>query len=289
MRTASPFISTAPVCGTFMSRRECPSRELAAPVDSVNVCFSKGLGAPVGSAVAGSREFIDRGRRARRMLGGAMRQVGILAAAAIHALDHIPRLAEDHANAQRLARGLASIAGIGCDPAYAETNIVGFDVRTAGASAWVAARGRRRPCERHGLATDPRRDASRCRRRCHRSRARGGARRLRHVAVSPADLPAQTASSSASSASSASSPSSVTTSASSASSRRLSSATGASTSSSSASAPWYFRSTPASESWVSRARGARQPPRRTTRRISARSRRSRRCRCDARSPRSAHR
>jgi len=97
--------------------------------DTVSVCFSKGLGAPIGSAVAGSRTVIARARRARKMLGGAMRQAGIIAAGALYALEHnIERLAEDHANARRLAEALAELPGIQLDPAVVETNIVLFDV-----------------------------------------------------------------------------------------------------------------------------------------------------------------
>jgi threonine aldolase len=96
---------------------------IAQGFDSVSVCFSKGLGAPVGSALAGPREFIARAHRARKMLGGGMRQVGMLAAAAMHALDHhVDRLAEDHANARRLADGLARIPGVSVTPP--DTNIV---------------------------------------------------------------------------------------------------------------------------------------------------------------------
>ena len=96
---------------------------IANPFDSVSICFSKGLGAPVGSMLAGSHEFIARARRLRKMLGGGMRQVGLLAAAANHALDHhVARLADDHANARRLADGLARIAGVRVTPP--DTNIV---------------------------------------------------------------------------------------------------------------------------------------------------------------------
>jgi threonine aldolase len=95
--------------------------------DSVSICFSKGLGAPVGSAIAGAHEFIARALRARKMFGGGMRQAGILAAAAEYALEHnIERLAEDHANARRLADGLAACRGI--TVIAPETNIVYFDV-----------------------------------------------------------------------------------------------------------------------------------------------------------------
>ncbi|UJR78779.1 threonine aldolase family protein [Sandaracinus amylolyticus] len=100
-------------------------REIAAPFDTVSACFSKGLGAPVGSVIAGSRADVDRALRLRKMLGGGMRQVGLLCAAALHALDHHrARLHEDHANAQRLARGLAAIDGVRMDLARVETNIV---------------------------------------------------------------------------------------------------------------------------------------------------------------------
>lgn len=94
-----------------------PREFLAAGADSVSVCFSKGLGAPAGSVVAGARSLIGRARRFRKMFGGAMRQSGLLAAAAIHALDcHIERLVEDHAHAMRLASGLAGISGIEVEP-----------------------------------------------------------------------------------------------------------------------------------------------------------------------------
>lgn len=97
--------------------------------DSVAMCFSKGLGAPVGSAVAGSAEFVQKVRFFRKQFGGAMRQSGLLAAAALYALDHnIDRLADDHANAKRLAEGLSKIPGITIDPATVETNIVIFDI-----------------------------------------------------------------------------------------------------------------------------------------------------------------
>ena len=105
--------------------RGVSERELAAEFDSVAVCFSKGLGAPVGSALCGSREFIQRARRFRKMFGGGMRQAGIIAAGALHALEHHrERLAEDHANARALADGLSALPGIELDPAAVETNIV---------------------------------------------------------------------------------------------------------------------------------------------------------------------
>jgi threonine aldolase len=99
--------------------------EIAAPFDSISVCLSKGLGAPVGSVLVGSEEFIHRARRWRKMVGGGMRQAGILAAGGIHALTrHVDRLAEDHANAQLLATGLAAIDASLTDPAEVQTNIV---------------------------------------------------------------------------------------------------------------------------------------------------------------------
>ncbi|MCW5661389.1 MAG: low-specificity L-threonine aldolase [Burkholderiaceae bacterium] len=99
------------------------AREMAQLFDTVSVCFSKGLGAPVGSALVGSRELITRAHRVRKMLGGGLRQAGVLAAAASHALDHhIDRLAEDHANARRLADGLHGLPGVLQAPA--NTNMV---------------------------------------------------------------------------------------------------------------------------------------------------------------------
>jgi threonine aldolase len=99
------------------------ARVIAQCFDSVSICFSKGLGAPAGSALVGSRELIARAHRWRKMTGGGMRQAGVIAAAALHALDHhIERLAVDHANAKRLADGLRTIPGIGVTPP--DTNIV---------------------------------------------------------------------------------------------------------------------------------------------------------------------
>jgi threonine aldolase len=97
--------------------------------DTVSACFSKGLGCPVGSIVCGDADTIHRVHRARKMLGGAMRQSGILAGAAIYALDHNQtRLAEDHAAATKIAHTLASIDGVVIDPGMIETNIVYFDI-----------------------------------------------------------------------------------------------------------------------------------------------------------------
>jgi threonine aldolase len=120
-----------------------PVQEIARPFDSVSVCFSKGLGAPVGSALCGSKELIARAHRVRKMLGGGMRQVGVLAAAAMHALDHhIDRLADDHANARRLADGLGRIAGV--TVVRPDTNIVFASVageRTVALLAHLKERG----------------------------------------------------------------------------------------------------------------------------------------------------
>ena len=100
---------------------------LTKDVDSVSLCLSKGLGAPVGSVLCGSRDFVDRARKFRKMLGGGMRQAGVIAAAGIVALETmVDRLAEDHANARRLARGLASIEGIRLTQDEVATNIVMF-------------------------------------------------------------------------------------------------------------------------------------------------------------------
>jgi threonine aldolase len=104
-------------------------KEYARHFDSVSVSFSKGLGAPIGSAVAGSKEFIAQARRFRKMLGGGMRQVGIIAAAAIYALaHHRERLPEDHANARRFAEALHGHAGMAIELATVQTNIVVIDI-----------------------------------------------------------------------------------------------------------------------------------------------------------------
>ncbi len=103
--------------------------DYAAPFDSLWLDFSKGLGAPVGAVLAGSRAFVHEAWRVKQQIGGAMRQAGIIAAACLYALDHhVERLVEDHANAQHLADGLAEIPGIELNPATVETNIVWFDV-----------------------------------------------------------------------------------------------------------------------------------------------------------------
>jgi threonine aldolase len=101
----------------------------AAPFDSVWLDLSKGLGAPVGAVLAGSARFIEEAWRLKQQMGGAMRQAGIIAAAGLYALDqHVERLADDHANARRLAEGLAEMPGVLLDPAQVETNIIFFDL-----------------------------------------------------------------------------------------------------------------------------------------------------------------
>ena len=110
--------------------------ELARPFDLASVALSKGLGCPVGSVVAGSAADIARAVRVRRMLGGAMRQSGILAAAGLYALDHhIDQLAEDHANARLIAEQLAGLPGVALDPATVQTNIVVFRLDPGGLDA----------------------------------------------------------------------------------------------------------------------------------------------------------
>jgi len=111
-------------------------REYAQYADSVPVCLSKGLGAPVGSLVTGSAAFIDRVHRFRKMFGGGMRQAGLLAAAGIYALDHhMERLREDHDHAKHLAHGLTVLKGVELNPDHVETNIVIFDVTKTGKTA----------------------------------------------------------------------------------------------------------------------------------------------------------
>jgi threonine aldolase len=106
--------------------------QYAAPFDSVSVCLSKALGCPVGSLILGSKDFIKRVHRFRKMVGGGMRQAGFLAAAGIYALDHhIDRLEEDHRKAKKMAQGLANIKNVGINPGEVETNILFFDVSRA--------------------------------------------------------------------------------------------------------------------------------------------------------------
>jgi threonine aldolase len=108
-------------------------KDYAQYFDSCTLCLSKGLGAPVGSLVIGSKDFIARAHRFRKQFGGGMRQVGILAAAGIYALEHnVERLAEDHLNAKRLAKGIAEVDGLDIDVNAVETNILFFHVRKPG-------------------------------------------------------------------------------------------------------------------------------------------------------------
>jgi threonine aldolase len=119
-----------------------PAREWASHFDTVNVCFSKGLGTPVGSALAGPKDLIKKARWVRKLFGGAMRQVGYMAGACVFAMDHhIDRLAEDHANARLLGEAVAAVPGFKLAPPRVETNLVWFDVEPAfGAAPGVVAR-----------------------------------------------------------------------------------------------------------------------------------------------------
>jgi threonine aldolase len=111
-----------------------PAKEYAKQVDSVWIDFSKGLGAPVGAALAGSNEFIEQAWRWKHQFGGAMRQAGIIAAGALYALEHhVERLAEDHKHAQVLANGLSKIDGLRIEPV--ETNILFFDIAELNSNA----------------------------------------------------------------------------------------------------------------------------------------------------------
>jgi threonine aldolase len=106
-----------------------PAAQWARHFDSVSVCFSKGLGAPLGSALAGSRAFVARARRIRKLFGGGMRQVGLAAAAALYAVEHhVERLAEDHRHARLIAQAIADTPGLRLDPPEVETNLIWFQV-----------------------------------------------------------------------------------------------------------------------------------------------------------------
>jgi threonine aldolase len=106
-----------------------PAAEWARYFDTVSVCFSKGLGAPIGSALAGPREFVTRARRVRKLFGGGMRQAGVAAAAALYALDHhVERLADDHRNARVIAQAIADTPGLRLDPPEVETNLIWMHV-----------------------------------------------------------------------------------------------------------------------------------------------------------------
>jgi threonine aldolase len=128
------------------------AREYGAIVDTVQFCLSKGLGAPVGSLIVGSRDFITHARRMRKMLGGGMRQVGILAAAGVIALDRmVDRLAEDHAHARRLAAGLVGVPGLRIDLSRVQTNIVIFQVERPGGAAELVEGCRARKVKIHAI------------------------------------------------------------------------------------------------------------------------------------------
>ena len=120
---------------------EVPASELVKDVDDVSFCLSKALSCPVGSVLCGSKEFIEDALKWRKMVGGGMRQAGVLAAAGLVALDSmVERLADDHANARRLAQGLANVDGLGLDADSIQSNIVIFDVDQAiGSAADLAA------------------------------------------------------------------------------------------------------------------------------------------------------
>jgi threonine aldolase len=119
-----------------------PARDWARHFDTVSICFSKGLGAPVGSALAGPADLIKKAHRLRKVLGGGMRQAGIIAAGAVHALEHhVERLAEDHANAQVLARAVAETDGLALEQGPVETNLVWISVNPSfGTAPDLAAR-----------------------------------------------------------------------------------------------------------------------------------------------------
>ncbi len=127
-----------------------PERAYAEHCDSVAVCFSKGLGAPVGSLLAGDRAFVDRARRFRGMFGGGMRQAGVVAAAALWALDHNrERLVADHLHAKTLAAALAALPAVEIDPGRVETNILYFRLRKTAAARFAEA------CEARGVRVLP--------------------------------------------------------------------------------------------------------------------------------------
>src|SRR2546423_630504 len=123
--------------------------KIAAAADTVTFCLSKGLACPVGSIFCGSEEDVEQARRWRKRLGGGMRQVGVLAAAGLIALDHmVDRLAEDHAHARTLAEGLAELPGVQSDQGRVQTNLVYFDLETMPAPAFTD------ECSKRGLLGD---------------------------------------------------------------------------------------------------------------------------------------
>jgi len=126
-----------------------PAKEIAACADTVTFCLSKGLACPIGSVFCGSEEDVVEARRWRKRLGGGMRQVGVLAAAGLVALDHmVDRLADDHANARTLAEGLSELPGVRCDLSRVQTNLVFFDLDHMTAQKFAD------ECAGHGLLAD---------------------------------------------------------------------------------------------------------------------------------------
>jgi len=126
-----------------------PAKEIAACADTVTFCLSKGLACPIGSVFCGSEEDVEEARRWRKRLGGGMRQVGVLAAAGLVALDHmVDRLADDHANARTLAEGLSELPGVRCDLSRVQTNLVFFDLDHMTAQKFAE------DCAGHGLLAD---------------------------------------------------------------------------------------------------------------------------------------
>ena len=124
--------------------------DIASTADTVTFCLSKGLACPVGSIFCGSKEDVEEAKRWRKRLGGGMRQVGVLAAAGLIALDKmVDRLAEDHANARTLAEGLAELPGVRCDLPRVQTNLVYFDVESMPAAAFLD------ECARRGVVSEP--------------------------------------------------------------------------------------------------------------------------------------
>jgi threonine aldolase len=126
-----------------------PAKEIAATADTVTFCLSKGLACPIGSIFCGSEEDVVEAIRWRKRLGGGMRQVGVLAAAGLVALEHmVDRLAEDHSNARTLAEGLAEMSGVRCDLSRVQTNLVYFNLERMPASRFAD------ECERRGVLAD---------------------------------------------------------------------------------------------------------------------------------------